>query len=95
MKAYELLEQMGWCQGANARNWAGKKVDPHHKSACRFCLIGALDKIYDATSIAMMEAKLALYQQRVIPHNMGLAEWNDAPGRTKEEVIAALKQADI
>ena len=94
MKAWELLEQKGWCQWVYARNQVGKKVDPHHKSACRFCLLGALDKIYDCTSIAMREAKQALYLH-AIPHNMGLAEWNDAPGRTKEEVIAALKAADV
>ena len=94
MKAWELLEQKGWCQGVYARNLYGRKVDPHHKSACRFCLLGALDKIYDATSIAMMEAKQALYQH-VIPHNMGLAEWNDTKGRTREEVIEALRKADV
>lgn len=94
MKAYELLEQAGWCQGTYARNWVGKKVDPHNKSACSFCLLGALEKIYDGTSIAMREAKQALYLH-AIPHNIGLVEWNDAPGRTQAEVIAALKAADV
>ena len=75
MKAWELLEQTGWCQGAMT-----------DQDGC-ICAFHAVIQIYGYGSPE--ESRLSWLIEGSI------STWNDAPGRTKAEVIAALKAADV
>lgn len=76
--AADLLER-GWCQG--------EYRDREHE---RYCLNGAL----------MMSANLANYGEYsdmlyAVASYLGIAstiKWNDAPGRTQSEVVAAVRK---
>jgi hypothetical protein len=42
----ELLgDKSKWTQGTAARDFTGAAVDPHHPSACSWCLLGATEKL--------------------------------------------------
>ena len=86
LKAAELLEQKGWCQGT-ACNAAGEH-----------CLLGAIWYArygHDAPHGPVpSKYKWGEVFDRVAPYTARHpADWNDTPGRTKEEVIAALRAA--
>lgn len=73
------LEVHGWLQGI-----AGESRKP-----C--CLIGATVAV-DPLGEARTEAQ-AILRDHLGVRSGGLAQWNDAPGRTAAEVIAALRAA--
>ena len=88
MKAFEYV-QKGWTQHTSARNALGEPIMPRSVHAVEWCAIGAigaacLDHASD------FEAWLA----RRLPGGLRLDDWNDAPERTKEEVVMALALAD-
>lgn len=80
MKAWELLEQKGWCQGAFVSNG-------------RHCAMGALREVYpDDLELWKAQGKML---SALEPSYSSVTWWNDRPERTKEEVIAKLKEADV
>jgi hypothetical protein len=91
--AADLLEQNGWCQGAEARGPVGEetiRLDPRARS---WCIVGS-------TGRAAWEMGLGLQQSarcdRFLAEVIGtqdITAWNDVHGRTKDEVIAALRTA--
>lgn len=89
MKAYELLEQKGWCQRVLAKDVSGFNVRPEDKRACTFCAVGALYHCYDSDDAFNITVDLNSI------HRKGLVSWNDTTGRTKQEVIDLLKKADV
>lgn len=92
MKAYELLEQKGWCQGYYAHTAEGIRCGEHSRKAASFCLMGALHATKDHNNDEFTSAFIA------ITHKIdgeSIAQWNDAPGRTKEEVVKLLRSLDI
>ena len=101
LKAAEILEasEDSWCQGAFRRDLLG----------CRYsyCLIGACQQAagywasldandWNAVGAASFNAAAAIASigSWVLGPNISVAVWNDAPGRTREEVIAALRAVD-
>ena len=42
----EFLNETNWTQGTYARDPLDKKVDVFAFSACKFCLLGAINRIY-------------------------------------------------
>ena len=91
--AAKLIEKHGWRQ----KNF-GNEV-------CGFCAFGALAKAagFDDADVAhslryddgaFADAYLALLQNTANICN-GVFRWNDVSGRTKEEVIAKLKQTAL
>ena len=84
-RAAELIEKDGWIQG----NWR------EHGARC------AGQAIYDALPYRMdfsASDSAWVAMRRQIGKQRGdtmfeIAHWNDAPGRTKDEVIATLKRA--
>ncbi len=97
MKAYELLESTGWCQGTYARDANGEAVHAMDEEACSYCILGAIWKTYgygDASDLVRRILSKGKGKRR--GHSIrSIAEWQDAQERTKEEVIAALKAADV
>ncbi|SRR5258706_12465283 len=74
LKAIEVIEQRGWCQGRLMDNQG------------KLCIVGAIQM----TNAPYNTKNYAL---RLLHRTLGLAgHWNDAPERTKGEVIAKLKE---
>jgi hypothetical protein len=73
----DLIETNGWCQG-NLKNRQGN-----------FCIVGAHLELSWRRRAVSNQAFAAL--KRRLGDNISL--WNDAPGRTKEEVIELIRRA--
>lgn len=80
LDAAQYIRDHGWCQG---RFYDGDRV----------CLLGAL--IVSTQGRQEYAAAAAALYQANGPVSSDAHDWNDAPGRTKEEVIAALEQAAL
>lgn len=103
MKPSEILSEVarrfetgewGWHQHSSARDKEGIPVMLRQPSACSFCLLGALSRT-TAPSDRQGYGKAVEYISKAIPDydHEGLVAWNDAPGRTKEQVTGVLKDA--
>lgn len=98
MKMRELLtDNSRWCQNSYARDVEGISVPTLSGEAYSFCLVGALVRCYEGDGEADLieERLLAVMNQMGVDTELGLTEWNDAPGRTFEEVKTVLEQADV
>jgi hypothetical protein len=76
MKVSQLLSSPArWTRGAAARTSSGDGTSPHDPKACRWCLIGAVQKCYprDAGRIAAWNAIFA-----AIGKVIRLSQFNDA-----------------
>jgi len=90
-KAKALIEEKGWHQGA----YQGPTGCLCVRGAC-YAAAGLDLASPEFDSAAAMDAETAQYLlgEQVDVHLLGsLAAWNDRPGRTKEEVIAAFDKA--
>lgn len=86
--ARALIER-GWTQATCARNSHGSTVPPGSADASCWCVYGALYACAappNALSDVCTAFRLAIDMQEI-------PEWNDAPGRTKEDVLRAFDQA--
>jgi hypothetical protein len=94
MKAHELLAPAGaWTQGALARGPNGKCCRPREPKACKWCLRGAMHKVYGRDDITVDNVVDRALIDRGWRH--GRAAWNDSRSRTQAEVVALLKELDI
>lgn len=75
----------GWTQGATARMSDGTPISPRKDAAVCWCIVGAALRAGDP-----VEAWSAL-----AAHLNGclVTVWNDAPGRTQEEVLTLFDKA--
>jgi anti-sigma regulatory factor (Ser/Thr protein kinase) len=87
----------GWCQHTDARDTAGTPVEPWSEQTAAWSLLGALvstldgpDGIPDVALPALADAMAALAE---LVDDDSLSGWNDAPGRTQQDVIAVLERA--
>jgi hypothetical protein len=89
-RAADLLEKPGaWTQGAFARDIHGHPIRCESEDAASFCAIGALYSLRVGSWMAdSCERRLSKFKRVEM-----FAEWNDAPGRTQAEVVAALRAA--
>lgn len=94
----ELIES-AWTQKAEARTVGGVPIDPWKPGAVSWSLLGALVAVYDRRVRSEGEV-LAAGSLRAACGRLAdvvdcdlLTEWNDLPGRTQEEVLAALAEA--
>ena len=92
--AIELLKKKGWTQGEYAKNAEGKKVEALQTEACQFCLLGAIMASGGFNSYNAEFSRFATEMDEItIRLGARCHDWNDAPNRTKEEVIALLEKA--
>lgn len=79
LDAADCIEKYGWCQG-HAQDDKG-----------RVCVLGAM--VYGAASYEDWQRAIdkIIRQTNVLE----IASWNDAPGRTMEEVVSMLRAAAI
>ena len=98
----ELINR-GWCQGANALNDKNRDTIPISPRAVKWCMLGAAARAsYDIAGgygpkedrimTAFLNAVLVDMADWSLPvkadNGAGAVDFNDAPGRTKEEVLA-------
>lgn len=80
LEAADRIEQHGWCQDT-AMDYRG-----------RMCVLGALSFAVDFSQAEYAAAVGKILRQT---DAFEIAGWNDAPGRTKDEVVAMLREAAI
>lgn len=87
----KALIEKGWHQGYYARDVHGERRHPTDANAVAFCAIGALERAAEDQSVlALAIAKRAV---RLAVPGEDVVGFNDAPGRTKEEVAAVFEAA--
>lgn len=94
--AADLIETKGWTQQAAARDQYDHEVRPWDDSAVSFCLIGALEcaaRTPEGFYVTDYDIARKALQQAVPNDGAPLTVWNDTPGRTKEQVVEALRTA--
>lgn len=85
-RAIELLNK-GWCQRAFAKDIHNRFLLANDPSACEWCLEGSVMKAAVELDLPYAFAINPLVAR--LPGGIPqVFVWNDAPGRTKEEVIA-------
>lgn len=80
MSAAELIEDKGWIQQAPV-------------SPLGYCVTGAIDQASHGLARRgdiVSDARSKLWY---VINNNSITAWNDTPGRTKEEVLAKLREA--
>jgi hypothetical protein len=95
--ARELVVR-SWCRGSDARDAAGRAVDPWDERAVSWSLLGAIvatleDEAQARGELPLEQLAVALYALAEVIECDSLAAWNDAPGRTQSTVVAVLEQA--
>jgi hypothetical protein len=96
--AREALVNKGWCQRATARDCNGDVVYPLAHTATAFCAIGAIHHAggrgFDQYSKNAILSRRFLWKA-IAERAPGkvIEDYNDEPGRTKEEVIAVFDAA--
>lgn len=95
MKTVDVLRAMreiienGWCQGAHARSSSGVSVRPESSYGESYCLTGAALRVTND-----FEDRLPAYMAiRSVIGGVDITTFNDAYGRTKGQVIAAIDSA--
>ena len=91
-KAWALIDQVGWCQG--------QEVKREGDTIVGYCAVGAIYHIYGAQRYDRCLKKVVArlpYRQSARRYNLlfALAAWNDAPKRTKAQVVTTLKGANV
>lgn len=89
MKIRDLLtDPSKWCQHSRAEGVNGDCYHPLAAEAVRWCLLGALERVYDYRYRDQVLEKL----RSELPN---ISIWNDAPERTFAEVRALIEKLDI
>lgn len=94
-----LADPSRWCQHDYAKSADGAPAEPLSASACRWCPVGAIERIYGTANGAGVNspnivAKTKL-RRAIGDKGMYLAGWNDEPGRTHGQVLEAVRAAGI
>lgn len=102
MRVVNLLKMMrgkidsGWTQGCSARSHGGFPVVPYSDDARCWCLTGSMtaDRVL-CTDFAARGQVVNIIMKLLEDRNEkpDIALWNDAEGRTKEQVLELLDEA--
>lgn len=89
MKVQELLtDESKWNKGCYARNASGNEVSISSTDASCWCLSGAIHKCYGDTWDVHDIICKKLNAETV-------CSWNDAPGRTFNDIKSLIEELDI
>lgn len=83
-----LARPNGWTTGVFCRNPGGESVERFDPTRSCFCVSGALREVTGTTDYLAWNAFDAYTVKKGYRH---MAEWNDDPARTQDEVVAALR----
>jgi hypothetical protein len=97
LEAAALLES-GWCQGAEARDDVGEATDPWNPEARSWSLLGAIVAVLEREAalrdeIPFDQLSAALVALAHVVQEDVLVDWNDAPGRSQQEVVLTVNAA--
>jgi hypothetical protein len=81
----------GWCQGSIAQDEDGDAVDALSSDARRWSALGALIASWGGGPIENLRTALAAVHAST--EQAPLEVWNDRPGRTHDDVVAAFERA--
>jgi hypothetical protein len=82
----------GWCQGSFGQIAAGNPLSLKHARA--FCADGAIYAVLgNKAGQSVYFTVRDLFERCVVPSRSSIWEWNDTPGRTQAEVLAAFDKA--
>lgn len=81
-RAADLLEEFGWWQFGYGSKQAGK-----------FCALGAVDEALRDLGCEAMSSSFASMPLYESLNGGSVVDWNDAPYRTRAEVVARLREA--
>ena len=84
MKPSDYIKK-GWTQRFCAKDANGNSCSSTDQNAVCWCPLGAIFAAYPGIEQISVVDKLQGHL------DSGIMQWNDTPGRTKEEVIAALE----
>jgi hypothetical protein len=93
------LVAASWTQNADARAADGSAVDPWDRDAVSWSLLGALVASYERLrmleeeTVALGAVAVACTLLTEVIDSDSLAEWNDMPERTQDDVLAAIDTA--
>lgn len=90
LQAIRNVVARGWTQGCAARDANGNAVGSLSPDAVKWCLAGARSRAWEDNARREGPVNLSEY---LLPGSGGYVNWNDAPGRTQEEVLAFLDEA--
>jgi hypothetical protein len=87
-----------WCHGADARDVNGFEVEPWDEAAASWSLLGAVVAVLKREAafggeLPLTELGAALYALADLIEADSLADWNDDPRQTQDNVVAVLDQA--
>ena len=87
-----------WCYGADARDEDGIAVDPWAAAAASWSLLGAMvaaleQQAAEEGELPLDELAAALYALADLIETDSLADWNDDPRQTQENVLDVLDRA--
>lgn len=88
--------EKGWVQGPTAVNENGSSVPAIAPTACRWCSYGALVKENEGKCSSDVLLACENLLEKAIPdsdYTQGYINWQEEPGRKKEEVLAMFDQA--
>ena len=89
LEAADKIERLGWWQ-VNIDWQVGIDIDTHNGG---YCALTAISVVTTYTTFERAQKRLAQYLR--LRQGTSIPRWNDAPGRTKEEVITALRNAAL
>ncbi len=78
-----VLLKKGWTQEWFARDADGVNCDENSKQATCWCITGALCRV-DGGGVVFQRITEELERSAKVPN---IVMWNDAPGRTQDEVL--------
>jgi hypothetical protein len=97
-EAQQFVER-GWTQRADSRNGAGDEVEPWAPDAQAWSLLGSIVAAAELFAqrnqrdLPLEQLAAALHALAKLVDNDSLAAWNDAAGRTKQQVADTLAAA--
>jgi hypothetical protein len=100
-RAAVLVGQPGtWTQAAYARDLAQRPVADAHQAAVRWCVAGAVRRCAGEVEPPLPFVDVRVRERAIdalratlqLTPKQSIAEWNDTPGRTQDDVVAALMQ---
>lgn len=94
-EARALIER-GWCQKDYARGKSGRTVSPKGRAARCYCAMGAIGHANHSWPCALLPGVRELVcavTGFADADEVTILNWNDAPERTQDEVLAAFDRA--
>lgn len=93
MKIHELLKKpINWTRFVDARDHDGSEVNPRSPAACRWCLLGAIQRCYRGTK--RQQSVMNKIQDHLLGYGT-VALFNDSKYTQHEDVLELCRRLDV